>query len=142
MVLSAKSSCFFQIDPCWLPPKNFNSLTEKLKPVEQWKVASTLRGLILLSIFNCDYKLSRRLDFPYYFKTKGMLLTAKSFCFFEINTWSLPQKNFNFFSQKLKPVEQWKVTYITRVNCQYLTGFLSYLDDSSFRAILKRKECF
>ena len=64
---------------------------------------------------------------------KGMLLTAKSFCFFKVYAWSLPPKNFNFLTQKLKPVEQWKVAYVTRVNCQYLSGILSYLEDSCFR---------
>ena len=80
--------------------------------------------------------------FLYHFKTKEMLLTAKSFCFFEINAWSLPPKNFNFLTQKLKPVEPWKVAYVTRVNCQYLATILSYVEDSSFRMILKRRECF
>ena len=47
---------------------------------------------------------------------KGMLSIAKSFCFFEINTRSLASENFNFLSQKLKPVEQWKVAHVTRVN--------------------------
>ena len=67
-----------------------------------------------------------------------MLLTAKYFFFFEKNDWSLPLKNFNFLTQKLKPVKQWKVAYVTRVNCQYLAGILSYLVDSCFRIILKR----
>ena len=71
-----------------------------------------------------------------------MLLTSKYFCFSEINDWSLPPKNFNFLTQNLKPVEQWKVAYVTRVNCQYLATILSYLEDSSFRMILKRKERF
>ena len=75
--------------------------------------------------------------FKYNFKTKGMLLTAKSFCVFEINTWSLPSKNFAFLTQKLKPGEQWKVAYVARVKCQYLGATLSYLEDSSFRIILK-----
>ena len=66
-----------------------------------------------------------------------MLSIAKSFFFVEINTRSLPSENFNFLTQKLKPVEQWKVAYVTRVYCQYLTGILSYLEDSSFRIILK-----
>ena len=49
-------------------------------------------------------------------------------------------KNFNVLTQKLKPVEQWKVAYFTRVNCQYLAAILSNLEDSSFRIILKRRE--
>ena len=79
--------------------------------------------------------------FPYHFNMKGMLLAAKSFCFFEINAWSLPPKNFNFSIQNLKPVERWKVAYVTSVNCQYSAGILSYLEDSCFRIILKGKEC-
>ena len=59
-----------------------------------------------------------------------MLLSVKSFCFLEINDWSLPPKNFNFLTQNLKPVEQLKVAYVTRVNCQNLAEILSYLDDS------------
>ena len=54
--------------------------------------------------------------FPYHFKTKGMLLIAKSFCFFEINNWSLLTGNFNFLNEKLKPVEQWKIACVSRVN--------------------------
>ena len=38
-----------------------------------------------------------------------MLLTAKSFCFFEINTWPLSPKNFTILTQKLKQVEQCEV---------------------------------
>ena len=75
--------------------------------------------------------------FPYDFKMKGMILRAKSFCFFELNAGSLSTKNFNFFTQKLKLVERWKVAYVTRVNCQYLSTILSYVEDSSFRMILK-----
>ena len=71
-----------------------------------------------------------------------MLLTAKYFCFFEINTRSLPSENFNFLTQKSKPIEQWKIAYVTKVNGQYLAGILSYLEDSSFRIILKGRECF
>ena len=59
-----------------------------------------------------------------------MLLTAQSFGDFVINAWSLPLKNFNFLTQKLKPVEQWRVVFVTRVICQYLAGILSYLADS------------
>ena len=59
-----------------------------------------------------------------------MLLTAKYFCFFEINASSLPPKNFNLLNQNLKPVEQWKVAYVTRVTCQNVAEILSYLEDS------------
>ena len=58
-----------------------------------------------------------------------MLLTAKSFCDFVINKWSWPPKNFNFLTEKLKPVERWKVAYVTSVNCQYLAAVLGYLED-------------
>ena len=89
-----------------------------------------------LSIFSWNTKLSRRFIFRYHFKTKGMLLTAKSVFVFEIDAWSLLQKKLNFSSLKLKPVEQWKVAYVTRVKCQCLAGILSYLEDSCFRIIL------
>ena len=59
-----------------------------------------------------------------------MLLTAKSFSDFVINAWSFPRKNVNFLTQKLKPVEGSKVVYVTRVDCQYFPGILSYLEDS------------
>ena len=52
------------------------------------------------------------------------------------------RKNFNILTQKLKPVEQWKVGYFTRVNCQYLPEILSYIEDSSFRIIFKRTKYF
>ena len=49
-----------------------------------------------------------------------MLLTAKYFCFFEINTWPLPPKNFTILSHKIKRLEQCKVTW---VDCRYQAGF-------------------
>ena len=55
-------------------------------------------------------------SFSYDFKTNGMLFTAKSFCFFEINTWPLPPKNFTILSEKMKGLEQCKVTW---VDCKY-----------------------
>ena len=61
---------------------------------------------------------------------KGMLSIGKCFCFFEINTRSLPSENFNFLTEKLKPVEQWKVAHVTRVRCKYFAAFLSYLEVS------------
>ena len=69
-----------------------------------------------------------------------MLLTDKSFCFFEINAWWMPPKNLNYLTQNLKLVERWNVAYVTRVNSQNLAAILSYLEDSSFRIILKRTE--
>ena len=47
-----------------------------------------------------------------------------------------------FLTEKLKPVEWWKVAYFTGVNCQYFAEIVSYLEDLSFRMILKRRECF
>ena len=75
-----------------------------------------------LSNHGSSYWLSSALIFPYDFKTNGMLLTVKSFCFFEINTWQLPPKNFTIFSQKMKRLEQCKVTW---VDCKYQAGFCS-----------------
>ena len=46
-IFTAISFCFFEINDWSLPPKNFNFLTKKLKAVEVWKVAYTLRGLIV-----------------------------------------------------------------------------------------------
>ena len=46
-----------------------------------------------------------------------MLLTAKSFCFFEINAWPLSPKTFTNLTQKLKQVEQCQVRL--GVSCQY-----------------------
>ena len=56
--------------------------------------------------------------FPYHFKMNRMLFCDKSFCFFEINAWPLLPKNFNFLTQKIKPVEEWKDS---GVYCQYYT---------------------
>ena len=75
-----------------------------------------------LSNHGSSYWLSSRLIFPCDFKTNGKLLTAKSFCFFEINTWPLPPKNFVISSQKMKRLEQCKVTW---VDCKYWAGFCS-----------------
>ena len=69
-----------------------------------------------------------------------MLFSDKSFCVFEINGWPLSAKNFTILTQKIKPVEEWKDT---RVNCHAILGWDSrYLEDSSFRIISKRTECF
>ena len=57
-----------------------------------------------------------------------MLLTAKYFCDFLIDASALPPKNFNFLIQKIKAVEQWKVDNVSRINCQYFAGILSYLE--------------
>ena len=75
-----------------------------------------------LSNHGSSYWLSSRLIFPYDFKTNGMLLTAKSFSFFEINTWPLPPKNFIILIQKMKRLEQCKVTW---VDYKYYAGFCS-----------------
>ena len=72
---------------------------------------STLRGLI--PNIRLDSRLLGRLIFPYHFKTKRMLLTAKSFRFFEKNAWRLPLKTFTILNEKLNPVEQWKVRYVS-----------------------------
>ena len=61
-----------------------------------------------------------------------MLLTAKSFCDFVINASALPPKNFKFLTEKLKPVVQWKVVYVTRINCQYFAGILTSYQEVSF----------
>ena len=71
-----------------------------------------------------------------------MLLTGKSFCFFEINCWPLPPKNFTILTQKLKPVEEWKDT---GVYCQYYTIPWLYIHPSvyitmtNFSAIFKHE---
>ena len=59
-----------------------------------------------------------------------MLMTANSFCFFEIKNWSFDTENFYFLTQKLKPVEMRKVAHVTRAICQYLAAILSYLKGS------------
>ena len=127
MLLTSKSFCSFEINTRSLPRENFNFLTRELKQVEQWNLAYVTR-------VNCQYlavnsKLSGRLNFPYQFKTKGMLLTAESFCDFVINAWSLPRENFNFLTQKLNSVEQWRVVFVTQDIFQYFPGILRYLED-------------
>ena len=37
MLFSDKSFCLFEINGLPLPPKNFTILTQKIKPVEEWK---------------------------------------------------------------------------------------------------------
>ena len=125
MLLTDKSFCFFEINAWPLPPKNFTILTQKIKPVEQCK--TTVWGW--LSILGRDSRLSRTLIFSYLFETNGMLLTGKSFCFFEINAWPLPPKNFTILTQKLKPVEEWKDT---GVYCQYYTIPWLYIHPSVY----------
>ena len=69
-----------------------------------------------------------------------MLFSDKSFCLFVIYGLPLPLENFTILTQKIKSVEEWKDT---RVNSHAIVGWDSrYLEDSSFRIILKRTECF
>ena len=37
MLFFDKSFCFFEMNGLALPPKNFTILTQKIKPVEEWK---------------------------------------------------------------------------------------------------------
>ena len=68
-----------------------------------------------------------------------MLFPDKSFCCFEINAWPLPPKNFTILTEKTKPGEPWKLRgLIVNISIR----ILAYLEDSSFRIILKRTECF
>ena len=48
-------------------------------------------------------------DISLSFQNELIAFSAKSFCFFEINAWSLLPKNFIILNQKLNPVEKWKV---------------------------------
>ena len=59
-----------------------------------------------MSFLGWDFRLYRRLIFLYHFKRNGMLLTAKSVWFFEMNVWPLSLRNFTILTQKLIPVEQ------------------------------------
>ena len=68
-----------------------------------------------------------------------MLFSDKSFSVFEINGLRLPPKIFTIRTQKIKPVDEWKVTC---VNCPQKAGILGYLEDRCFRIILKRTGCF
>ena len=62
---------------------------------------STLRGLIVN--IRLDPRLPRRLTFPYHFKTKRMLLTAKSFSFFLRKIPGDCPKKFHHFKWKIEP---------------------------------------
>ena len=109
MLLTARCFCIFEINVWPLSPKNFTILTLKFIPVK--KQCKLCYGGYL-SILGCDSRLYRRLIFPYRFKRNGMLLTAKSFCFCEINVWPLSPSNFTILTQKLIPVrKQCKLRY-------------------------------
>ena len=97
MLFSDKSFCVFQINGFPLPPKNFTILTQKIKPVEEWKDAG-----VYCQYYRLGFSISRRLIFAYHFKTNGMVFCDKSFCVFEINAWLLPRKNFTILTQKNK----------------------------------------
>ena len=113
MLFPDKSFCFFEINDWPLLPRNFTILTQKIKPVEEWKDTG-----VYCQYYRLGFLISRRLIFPYHFKTNGMLFSDKYFCFFEINGWPLPLENFTILTQKIKPVEEWKDT---GVYCQYYT---------------------
>ena len=134
MLFPDKSFCFFQINSWPLLPKIFTILTQKIKPVEEWNDMG-----LYCQYHRLGFQISRRFIFPYHFKTNGMLFSDKSFSVFEINGLPLPPKIFTIRTQKIKPVEEWKVT---GVNCQYKAGILGYLEDRCFRIILKRTDCF
>ena len=134
MLFPHKSFSFFEINAWPLLPKNFTILTQKIKPVEEWKDTG-----LYCQYHRLGFWISRRLTFPYHFKTNGMLSSDKSFSVFEINGLPLPPKIFTIRTQKIKPLEEWKVA---RVNRQYYAGILGYREDQYFRVILKRTECF
>ena len=133
MLFRDKSFCFFEINAWPLLRKNSTILNQKIKPVEEWKDTG-----VYCRYFRLGFCISRRLIFPYHYKTNGKLFSDKSFCIFQINGWPLLPKNFTFLTLKIKPVEEWKVA---GVYCQYLAGILGYLEDPCFRFILKRIEC-
>ena len=58
-----------------------------------------------------------------------MLFPHKSFCFFEINDWPLLPRNFTILTQKIKPVEEWKIRgFIVNIigwYSRYLEDYLS-----------------
>ena len=139
MLFPDKSFCVLKIIAWPLPPKNFTDLTQKLKPVEEWKDT----GVSFHAIISWDFKLTGRLIFLYHFKTNGMLFSDKSFCVFAINCCSLPPKNFTILTQKIKPVEEWKDTgvyyqYYT-VPWLYIHPFV-YVTMTNFSAIYKREK--
>ena len=137
MLFSDKSFCVFEINGQPLLPKNFTILTQKLKPVEEWKDTG-----VYCQYSKLGFQISRSLIFPYQFKTNGMLFCEKSFCVLEINGWQLPPKNFTILTRKIKPVEEWKDTV---VYCQYYTVRWLYIHPSvyitmtNFSAIFKRQ---
>ena len=137
MLFSDKSFCVFEINGQPFLPKNFTILTQKLKPVEEWKDTG-----VYCQYSRLGFQISRRLIFPYHFKTNGMLFSDKSFCVLEINGCPLPPKNFLLLTQKIKPVEEWKDT---GVYCQYCTVPRLYIHPSvymtmtNFSAIFQRQ---
>ena len=137
MFFSDKSFCVFEINGWPLPPKNFTILTQKIKPVEEWKDAG-----VYCQYYRLGFQISRRLIFSYHLKTNRMVFHDKSFSLFKINAWQLLPKNFTILTQKIKPVEEWKDT---GVYCQYCTVPWLYIHPSvyitmtNFSAILKRQ---
>ena len=110
---------------------HFNSKNKTSRSVERYEG--------WLSVLGWDFRLSRILIFRYHFKTNGMLFPDKSFCFFEINPWPLPPKNFSILTQKnetSRRVERY------RGYCQYYTvpwlyiHPFKYITMTNFSAIL------
>ena len=54
-------------------------------------------------------------------KTNGMLFSDKSCCVPEIHGWPLPPKNFTILTQKIKPAEELKNTWVYCL--YYMLGF-------------------
>ena len=111
MLFRDKSFCFFEINAWPLLRKNSTILTQKIKPVVEWKDTG-----VYCQYFRLGFCISRRLIFPYHYKTNRKLFSDKSFCVFQINGWPLLPKNFTILTLKIKPVEEWKDT---GVYCQY-----------------------
>ena len=132
-----KSFCVFEKNGQPLLPKNFTTLTQKLKPVEEWKGTG-----VYCQYYRLRFQISRRLIFPYHFETSGILFSDKSFCVLEINGWPLRPKNFTILTPKIKPLEEWKDT---GVYCQYCTVPCLYIHPSlyvtmtNFSAIFKHE---
>ena len=135
MHFSDKSFCIFEINDQPLLPKNFTTLTRKLKLVEEWKDTG-----VYCQYYTLGFQISGRLIFPYHFKTNGMLFPDKSFSFFKIDAWPLPPKNFTILTRKIKPVEEWKDSgvYFQYCTVQWLYIHPSvYITMTNFSAIFQ-----
>ena len=133
MLLCDKSFCLFENNGLPLAQKNFTILTQKIKPVEEWKDTGV----------NCQYWagiLSYLEDSSFVIILYPTECSSLTNLFVFLRKWlAIASKKFHHFNSKNKTSRG-----VESHGCllSKMAGILGYLEDPCFRIILKRIECF